>query len=54
MIKLTRREIDLIIIGILLNFALILSLCLVVSVLGQVYEDGSFIIKGCIPFMICQ
>mgnify|MGYP001577519787 CR=1 FL=1 len=35
-------------------FALGLSLALGVDVLGEVFEDGSFIIKGCIPFHICQ
>lgn len=38
----------------LLLFALGLSLALGVDVLGEVYEDGSFIISGCIPFQICQ
>ncbi len=38
----------------LLLFALGLSLALSVDVLGEVFEDGSFIIKGCIPFQICQ
>ena len=38
----------------LLLFALGFSLALSVDVLGEVFEDGSFIIKGCIPFQICQ
>lgn len=52
--KLTNREIDLIIIFCLLQFALLVSIALIVVNL-YLYEDGSILIKGCLlPFMGCN
>lgn len=38
----------------LLAVATIITASLALATFGQVYEDGSFVITGCIPFQLCD
>lgn len=38
----------------LLLFVVFVSLGLALDVFGEIYEDGSFVIQGCLPFQLCQ